>query len=337
MDSEHHRRSQATRVTAMVAAVGVSALTVVQSRINGQLGKDLNDGFLAAWISFGLGLIVITVIVLSSSKHRAAIGVLRAATADKPGRGRLIHPWVLLGGIGGATFVAAQSTTVQYLGVAVFTVSVVAAQNANSLVVDRLGLGPAGVQAITSRRVIAAIIATFGVALAVSSRSGTGNFTFWALAFALFAGLLIAVQQALNGQVSATSGSPFVAALGNFIVGFAGLTIAVLAYQLLSPHEYGTLPSLLNEPWLYFGGLIGVLFIVVAASVVHTLGVLLFALLSVAGQMGGALLLDIVVHDPAQPVTWLLVVGVAITGAAVALAATAKKSALPKTATTPRR
>lgn len=309
----------------MVAAVLASALTVVQSRINGELGKELNDGFLAAWISFGIGLIVIAIIVLASKKHRAATGVLRDAVANKPGRGRLIQPWVLLGGIGGATFVAAQSTTVQYLGVAVFTVSVVAAQNANSLVVDRIGLGPAGVQAITSRRVIAAVIATAGVGIAVSSRSGAGGFTFWALAFALFAGLMIAVQQALNGQVSATAGSPFVAALGNFIVGFVGLSIAVGIYQLVAPHAYGEPPSLTQEPWIYLGGFIGVIFIVVAAAVVHTLGVLLFALLSVAGQMGGALLLDIVVHDPKQPVTVLLVVGVAITGGAVALAATGKK------------
>lgn len=319
--------SAATRVAAMIGAVLVSALTVVQSRINGELGKDLNDGLLAAWISFTIGLVVIAIIVLASRKHRAALGVLRQAVTDEPGRGRLIKPWVLLGGIGGATFVAAQSSTVQYLGVAVFTVSVVAAQNANSLVVDRCGLGPAGKQAITARRVVAAVIATVGVAIAVSSRSGTADFKFWALAFALLAGILIAVQQALNGQVSATSGSPFVAGLGNFIVGFVGLSLAVLIYQLVSPHEFGTFPSFLAQPWLYFGGFIGVTFIVVAASVVHTLGVLLFALLSVAGQMGGALLLDLVVNDPAQPVTSMLVLGVVITAGAVALAATGRRGA----------
>ncbi len=326
---------QGTRVVAMAAAFLVSALTVVQSRINGQLGEELQDGFLAAWISFAVGLIAISVIVFASRKHRAAIGVLRSAVANEPGRGRLIKPWVLLGGIGGATFVAAQSTTVQYLGVAVFTVSVVAAQNANSLVVDRLGLGPAGVQVITARRVAAAVIATGGVALAVTSRSGTTDFKFWALAFALVAGLLIAAQQALNGQVSATSGSPFVAALGNFIIGFVGLTLAVGIYQLVAPHEFGALPSIITEPWLYFGGFIGVIFIVVAAAVVHTLGVLLFALLSVAGQMGGALLLDIVVQDPEQPVTPLLVAGVVITVGAVALAATGKRNARREAITTP--
>ena len=41
--------------------------------------------------------------------------------------------------------------------------------------------------------------------------------------------------------------------------------------------------------------------------------------------MGGALILDIVVRDPNEPVNLLLVLGVAITGGAVALAATAKQ------------
>ena len=175
--NSHPGLNKAGRATAMVAAVVVSALTVVQSRINGQLGKELDDGILAAWISFVIGLVAIVVIVVASKRHRKAVGVLRDAVRKKPGRGRLIAPWELLGGLGGATFVAAQSTTVQYLGVAVFTVAVVAAQNANSLVVDRVGLGPAGVQAITSRRVVAAIIATICSTCSVARGSYVGRCT----------------------------------------------------------------------------------------------------------------------------------------------------------------
>ncbi len=49
----------------MVAAVTVSALTVVQSRINGRLGDELDDGILAAWISFTVGLVAISLIACS--------------------------------------------------------------------------------------------------------------------------------------------------------------------------------------------------------------------------------------------------------------------------------
>jgi transporter family-2 protein len=47
------------------------------------------------------------------------------------------------------------------------------------------------------------------------------------------------------------------------------------------------------EPWLYVGGLIGTVFIAVAALVVATLGVLRFGLASTAGQLVGAMVLDV--------------------------------------------
>ena len=53
------------------------------------------------------------------------------------------------------------------LGVAVFTVAVVAGQSSNSLIVDRMGLGPAGKQAITRSRVISAVLAVVAVTVAV--------------------------------------------------------------------------------------------------------------------------------------------------------------------------
>jgi transporter family-2 protein len=48
----------------------------------------------------------------------------------------------MLGGVGGAMFVAAQGLVVPTLG-ALFTVAVVAGQTGNSLVADRLGWAPA--------------------------------------------------------------------------------------------------------------------------------------------------------------------------------------------------
>jgi transporter family-2 protein len=314
----------------MVGAVFVGALTVLQSKINGELGAKLGDGFFAAWISFSVGLIAITAIVFLSGNQRGAVRQLRAALRPPDRSPALIKPWFLLGGLGGATFVAAQSTTVQYLGIAVFTVSIVAAQNGNSLFVDRAGLGPAGKQQLTVRRIVAALIATVGVAVAVSSRLGEQGFALWALAFALFAGSLIAIQQAINGRVAAAAGSAWVAGLVNFVVGWLGLTLAVAIYQLVSPHTFGETQLPWEAPWLYTGGFIGVAFIVVAAAVVHSLGVLLFALLSITGQMVGALALDIFAREPGAPVNFLLILGVAITGGAVALAAISRGGSRPR-------
>ena len=77
-------------------------------------------------------------------------GVVRVPGAVRSGE---LAWWQVLGGILGGFFVGVQTAAVPVLGVAVFTVAVVAGQSSNSLVVDRVGLGPAGKQAITPRRV----------------------------------------------------------------------------------------------------------------------------------------------------------------------------------------
>lgn len=307
---------------AMAGSFVVGGASVAQSRINSDLGALLGDGIFAAWISFTLGLLVVGLVFLLVPTQRAALGRLRVALRRGDDGRRSIQPWQLFGGLGGATFVAAQSITVQFLGIAIFTVAVVTAQNSNSLVVDRVGLGPAGVQPFTLRRIVGAAIAIVGVVIAVSSQTGAANFALWALIFALIAGALIAIQQAINGRVAKQSGSPWAAGLGNFTVGWLGLSVALVISHVASPHDWAPPPSLFAHPLLWVGGLIGVAFIVIAAWAVPRLGVLIFALLSIAGQVFGALYFEVVLPEPGQSFSWLLVVGVVVTGAAVALAAT---------------
>jgi transporter family-2 protein len=52
---------------------------------------------------------------------------------------------------------------------------------------------------------------------------------------------------------------------------------------------------------LYLGGAIGAIFIAIAAAVVRDTGVLLLGLGTVAGQLGGALVLDLVLPGGARP------------------------------------
>lgn len=312
--------TQARRRLAFAGAVIVGLLAVVQSRINGQLGDELDDGLAAAWISFAVGLVAVALVVSCVPRMRASLRLLRPAITRRPDGTFLLKPWHVLGGIGGATYVTAQSTSVQFLGVAVFTVATVAAQNANSLVVDRIGLGPAGKQPLSAQRIAAAALATVGVAITVASRVDQGGIAFGALALALVAGALVAIQQAINGRVAVATGSPWVAGLMNFIVGWLGLTLAVAISQLINRHSFGAVPAPWTTPWLYLGGFIGVAFILVAAWVVPIIGVLIFALLTILGQMLGALLIDTFFALPGESVDLLLIVGVLITTGAIALA-----------------
>lgn len=302
----------------------VGALTVIQSRINGRLGVVVSDGIFAAWISFGVGLLILLVMWATVPSLRRGMSQLATAVRRDVNGNRSFAAWQLFGGLGGATFVAAQGLTVRFLGVAIFTVAVVASQNGSSLWVDRVGLGPSGVQPVTKLRVIAAVLATIGVGIAVSGRIADGRIVWWALALVFVAGAAIAVQQAVNGRVAVTAGTPWAAGVVNFIVGFAGLTIALGISRLIGATAIHPPPAPWSQPVLWVGGFIGVVFIVVSAAVIKSLGVLLFALLSILGQLAAALVLDLVAPLANDRVDPGLIIGVLVTAVAVSLAAWAR-------------
>jgi transporter family-2 protein len=243
-------------------------------------------------------------------------GLRRVASGVREGA---LRWWQVLGGVLGGYFVAVQSATVPTLGVAIFMVAIVAGQSANSLVVDRVGLGPAGKQPITLPRVVSAVLAIAAVTLAVSDRFANGSLSLIAVVFAVSAGVLIAVQAAINGRVARVAQHPMSATFLNFLFG----TIALAA-------AFGTMWAFTDvDPaapdggawWMYLGGLVGIAFIVIAVWVVPIVGVLLYALASIAGQLFGALGLDVVAPTSGDAaVAWNLVAGVLLAFVAVVVA-----------------
>lgn len=300
-------------LVAAATALGVGALTALQSRVNGELASVTKSGLQAAIVSFGTGWILLTVILLSSPGVRRGLASVRASL-----RAGSLRWWQVIGGLLGGFFVAVQSATVPLVGVAVFTVAVVAGQVSNSIVVDRLGLGPAGRQAITPARVVSALLAIAAVVVAVSDRLGGGVAgSTLAVVAALVAGLAIAVQQAINGRVGAAARNAWTAAWVNFTLGTVMLGAVLGLAWAFTDFDPGSLPA--GPWWLYVGGTIGVLFIAAAAWVVQRLGVLLFALLTITGQLTGAVLLDWLA--PADGVTFhiTLIIGVLLAAMAVAI------------------
>ncbi len=300
----------------MVLAFGVGVLVAAQSRLNGQLALEVGDGLLAALISFSTGLLIVLVLTLLLPAPRRAL--LHGLPAQL--RSGALRWWHLLGGLLGATFVAAQGLVVPLLGVALFSVLAVAGTTTSSLLTDRAGIGPGGRRPVTRRRVAASVGTVLAVGLAVSGRVSGGDIVLWALLLAVLAGAGTGVQPALNGQVAVRTGEPLVATVGNFVIGTAGLVVAVAVEHLIG-HRWRLPPAPWESPVLWLGGAIGATFILVAAIVVRPLGVLLLSLLSTAGQLIGSLVSDLAFPTPGTVVGWQLVTGVLLTGAAVAYAA----------------
>ena len=293
-DEPHDHGTRAAIDGAFAVLVGL--LAVVQARINGELALAIGSGFEAAAWSFATGLVVIAVIVSALPGARAGVRRMRAAfrpPASAPW-------WILLGGLGGATFVAAQGLVVPVTGVALFTIAVVAGQSANSLVVDKFGIGPGGRRPVTVPRVVAAGLAVTGVVVAVSGELDSGVVAAGLLAFALIAGGAIALQQGVNGRVAVVARTPLPATLVNFSLGFASLFVVASVLEVVDGAAFTAPPAPWHEPVLWLGGPIGVAFVMVAAFAVRGLGVLVFSLLTIVGQLVGGVVVDLIAPVPGE-------------------------------------
>lgn len=296
-------------VGAAVAAFGGMCLAV-QGRINGQLGHLLHDGVFAALISFSIGLVLLVVGVAVVPATRR--GTARLVAGLRAGR---LRWWQCLGGTCGAYVIAAQGITIATLGVAVFTVAVVSGMVVSGLFVDRAGIGPGGPRPITTPRAVAAALAVVAVLVAVSNKFGNPA-GLWLAVLPATAGLGIAWQTAVNGLVRREADDVVVPTMVNFITGTAALTLAS-AVDL----TFRGWPVALPGQWyLYVGGALGIGAIMTAVFAVRLVGVLLLSLASVAGQLIGAVGLDIVVPTVGGGLSVVSVLGATITMVAVGIA-----------------
>lgn len=296
---------------ALVAAAGTGVLVALQTRINGELGQRMGDGFLAAFLSFGSGFLIL---LLASAVWRPGRrGIARVVTAL---RSREIPWWLVLGGIGGALFVLGQSLTVGVLGVALYTIGVLCGQTVSSLLLDHRGLALMPSRPATPQRIAGAVLSVLAVAIAVSDRLRP-DAPYGLLVIPLVAGLLVGWQQAVNGQVRQVSGSAFTATFGNFLVGAAVLALALVIHVAVA----GWHPEFPSQWWLYLGGLIGCVFIAAQAVIVRTTGVLLMGLALLAGQLTASVLFDLLIPVEGTSLHVVTVVGTALVLVAVVVAA----------------
>ncbi|WP_137846083.1 DMT family transporter [Microbacterium sp. 2FI] len=276
---------------ALAVAVLIGLLTALQARVNGQLGVRLDDGFVAAAVSFGSGLVIL--VILSTLLPAGRSGFARLVDGM---RTRSIPWWMLAGGAAGALTVATQGLAVGLIGVSLFTVGVVAGQTINALVLDRIGYGPAGIVAVTVPRLIGGAMVLVAVALGVAG-GGVSGVAWWMLVLPVLAGSGIAWQQATNGRLRQRVGTPLTATLVNFIGGTVLLVIAAGVSVAFA----GAPEPFPLEAWLYTGGAIGVVYIFLSAAIVQYTGVLLLGLGAVVGQLLTSVALDALWPAPAGP------------------------------------
>ncbi len=295
---------------AVAAGIFIGSLTAIQSRANGSLAIAVGSGLQAAVISFGVGLVLLTVLAAVSHRLRSTLIVLIRDIA----RGR-VPWWQALGGVFGALFIFSQSASVPTIGVALFAVALVAGQNSASLVVDAVGLGPRGRQPVSGFRVASAVLGILAIFVSVQGRVGAGDLSIPVVLLVVATGIGVAVQQAVNARIVARTGEPLMASYVTFITGGMLLGLLLVVLVVAGAASASPLPS--SPAWLYLGGIIGSVWVATAAWVVGRVGVLALGLLTTAGQLLGALALDLLLTDV---VDGHLIVGMGMAFLAVGIA-----------------
>jgi bacterial/archaeal transporter family-2 protein len=306
-------RLVATPRRALLLAFAAGAAISVQAYINGRLGREFDSAYVAASINNLVALVVALAVVLATGALPRGLARMRVL-----GRPPL---WQFTGGLAGAALVLVSAAAAPEVGVALLTVAIVCGSTGGSLPVDAAGLGPAGRRPVTAPRVAGVLLAV--VATVLSAVGARGHVDVLLLTLALLAGVSLAVQSAANGRLAQQSGEPFLASLINTTVGFSALALVTIAVVAV----VGVAGSAPGNPLLYLGGVCGAFVVVSGAAAVQTLGVLRLGLATVAGQMAGALAVDLIAPAPGETVTATTVIGVALTMVAVVISGRGQASA----------
>lgn len=286
-------------MASVFAGVGVAT----QSRLNGELGLELGNGSLAALISFSSGLLILTTAMMLSRSARQGIHTVVSGI-----RSGSLPWWSIFGGVAGGFLVLTQGLVAGVLGVAVFSVAVVAGQTLGALGIDSRGLVGMPRVRLSPVRVWGALLVIAGV---VASSELAGNITHvpWQFFLPLAAGIGTGFQQAVNGTVRRYSGSPLTATFINFAMGTSVLAVIAL---IMSPTPFGG-GQFPTDWWLYLGGLVGTIFIAIQTVTVSRIGVLGLGVSLVTGQIIGSLFFDVFAPIGEHPVTPLTLAGAALT------------------------
>lgn len=282
---------------------GVSA--AVQAVVNGELGEVVGSALTAGVVSNTSGTLVFLVAMCCMPSMRA--GFARSFRQGLPW-------WLFCGGLFGAAFAFMGAYATPLVGVAIFTIAHVCGNTLGGLGTDSVGLGPSGRIRITVFRIVGAALALMAVSVTQSGHT-TATQAWWLVPLIVAVGVGVAVQGAVNGRLNEAVTNPMSTGLINFMVGTIALYAVMSGLAMAGQVPLRTFPW---QPWLYLGGICGVVVVLTTMLAVKSLGVFRMGLGVLTGQLSGALVLDVAVTG-----TWpslQMMLGVALTVAAVLIA-----------------
>jgi transporter family-2 protein len=296
------------KLPAIFAAVVGGSFMAVQARVNSGLGQEIGSGILAALVSFSIGLLIISIATFASSKNRSALLSTLFKFKDSS-----IPVWLSIAGMLGGIYVIMQGVVAGLIGIALFSIGVVAGSALSALLLDGNGLLGLTKRKIGLSRLAGTALAFLGLVVA----SDIANYSFTPLILLPFAaGIGIGFQQAMNGLFGTLAQSAVIPTFFNFIAGTIFIALALLVVEGFSvPASWPT------NPLLYLGGVVGVIFIFMQVVVLPKIGALSMGIAMLVGQLSGSFLLDLLVPIANRAVTMSTLLGIVLAMLGAALVA----------------
>ena len=303
-----------------IIALAMGLLVPFQTAANSRLRMVVGPAYVSTLVSFSVSTLALLLVSLL-----AGIPILPTSQmlAEAPG-------WSWFVGIVAVVTITIAIHLFKEIGQLQAIVIPMFSQLIFSLLIDHFGWFGANVIPLGSKRIIGSVLLIVGVTLVVilpklkaqqptAANTSTGSRQlFWQL-MAVLSGCLSASITGAYAQLSAIISNPIQATTVAFFV--ATMALLVFCTCMGKTQLVGKAFSKEYPWWMWIGGLCGAIIVLGNAWLVGHVGVGVFTMSLLVGQLGLSMLME---HHgwlgaPHKPITWLKIVGILLMLAGVAM------------------
>ena len=298
-------------ILGFLAGVGLP----IQTSVNTRLRKKVGSPFNAALVSFLVGLLFLSVLLLVTGQ---GLHIPFEQLLNEPA-------WIWIGGICGVVFLTGNILLFPKLGGVQTVVLPVLGQILMGLTIDNFGLFYSQQTSLTAFRIAGAALVLLGVVLVSTAKESKADRTtrrnsapvslwLWR-AFSVFSGMAVATQTAVNGYLGVAAGSPIKASVISFIVGIILLAIICIVLRVKNgkPESKEERPAK-NPWWMWIGGILGGLYVLANVYLSRIVGTGMTVVVLLVGSTTGGILVDHfgIFESPKKAVNGQKILGVLI-------------------------
>lgn len=282
-------------ILGFLAGVGLP----IQTSVNTRLRKKVGSPFNAALVSFLVGLLFLSALLLVTGQ---GLHIPFAQLLNEPAW--MNEPaWIWIGGICGVVFLTGNILLFPKLGGVQTVVLPVLGQILMGLTIDNFGLFYSQQTSLTAFRIAGAVLVLLGVVLVSTAKESKADRTnrqkaapaslwLWR-AFSVFSGMAVATQTAVNGYLGVAAGSPIKASVISFAVGIILLAIICIVLRVKNgrPESKEGKPTK-NPWWMWIGGILGGLYVLANVYLSRIIGTGMTVVVLLVGSTTGGILVD---------------------------------------------